>query len=336
MVYFIRSGPETVFIRFKNGFKTAEELFLKWGFFCGSDPEEAFSLGAESCSIVIAVAENTCTHDEEIRFYLSENSLGMFFCMMLSAEAGHEAAECQSEPDCLFMRLIGNIDEGINKIKEDWGGILINKSPFFRRKLPEKSTVIYFTQNQLNKSIPNHAIHPTALLIRNYSKWELFSALQTRQTEYLGDSMGTPDWKSMKIRIGDKEKRFGIHRKRVLAAINGLQAGLVLEEGWDREYTLIGKVVDVYVLKLYTPLGEEEVKGFLTGLEYDEFGKRIADIDLFFNDKKISWKNRRNGDDVNEAEFGLQRRENILRSLDRHSVSRMNKLNEELKISAAE
>ena len=42
--------------------------------------------------------------------------------------------------------------------------------------------------------------------------------------------MGTPDWNSVEIRIGDKEGRFSTHRKRIWTAVQGLQIGTILEE----------------------------------------------------------------------------------------------------------
>lgn len=47
--------------------------------------------------------------------------------------------------------------------------------------------------------------------------------------------------------------------------------------------------VDVYRVRLMTFLDVAEIKRYLVGLEYLEDGMRIADHDLYFNRKKISW-----------------------------------------------
>ena len=335
MVYFVRSGPEVVVIKFKDKPEAAEETLLKWSFFCGDDPEEAFSLARESFSIVITIAEEAESHSKGIKTYLSENSIAALFCMMLNSGAINEIAWCYVEPGCMIMRLKGNIDNGIRRIRDDFEAEFIDKSPFFRRTLPEDHTIIYFTQDPLNKNIPYKDIYSTALLIKGRTKSELLSALQVREMEYLGDSMGTPDWKSMEIQIGDKDGRFDIHRRRVRTAVEGLQAGMILEEGWSREYTLMGKVVDVYVLKLHTPLSEDEIKGLLCGLEYDETGERVADIDLFIDGKKISWQGKWHNDAVSKIKFALSKREESLNSMDRFSLGCMRELDDELKAASA-
>ncbi len=332
MVYFVRSGPETLVLKLKGDFRRTEEVLLEWGIYFGEDPEEAFSVAGEYCRIVIVLIKEKDDTYEKIRVYLSDCSHVRLFCLMLNAGVADHVVGSWTEPGYLMMRLIGNIDNGIKKIREDFGGELVNKCPFFRRTLPEDSTVIYFTQKPLNNRIALEDIHQKALLVTDHSTENLLSTLRMRQTEYLGDSMGTPDWNSMEIQIGDKEGRFNIHRKRIWTAVQGLQIGTILEEGWRREYTLMGKVVDVYVLKLFTPLDEETVKGFLSGLEYDEYGERVADLDLFFKGQKISWKERGKNGGLTKIQIGLNARKKMQNSLDRYSLAKMLKLDDELKM----
>ncbi|MDO9543593.1 MAG: hypothetical protein Q7J00_00255 [Synergistaceae bacterium] len=52
----------------------------------------------------------------------------------------------------------------------------------------------------------------------------------------------------------------------------------------------MGKMVDVYVLKLFAPLDEGSIKGSLSELEYDDAERCAADLGLF-RGKKINFGN---------------------------------------------
>ncbi|NCB72971.1 MAG: hypothetical protein EOM45_14460, partial [Clostridia bacterium] len=266
MIFFVRSGPETIVFTFTGNFDKAEKILLGWGEYAGSDIEEAFSLSGEFSRIVIARIIKGPGQKEEVRVYISETCIQRLLCTMLNAGLGEGIAESRMQPGYILMRLLGDIEKGIERIKEDFGGDYVPNDPYFTEPLPEDSSVIYFTSEPLNHRIPHSKMHDRALYVTEHSKEKLLATLRMRQNEYLGDSMGTPDWNNMEIRIGDKEGRFSTHRKRIWTAVQGLQIGTILEEGWEKEYTLMGRVAEVYLLKLFTPLDEESVKGFLSGL----------------------------------------------------------------------
>ena len=333
MIFFVRSGPETIVFTFTKNFDNAEQILLCWGEYTGSDVDEAFSISGEFSRIVVARVKSEAVGKEELRVYISETSIQRLLCMMLNARLGDGITESRMQPGYILMRLLGNIEKGIEKIKQDFGGELISNDPYFSESLPEDSSVIYFTAEPLNHQIPHSRMYSEALYVAEHSKEKLIATLRMRQNEYLGDSMGTPDWNSMEIRIGDKEGRFRTHRKRIWTAVQGLQIGTILEEGWKREYTLMGRIADVYLLKLFTPLDEESVKGFLSGLEYDDSGERIADLDLYFKERKVSWKERGREGGLSKAELGMAARKSMLEKLDKYSLLKMNRLDEQLKSS---
>lgn len=333
MIFFVRGGPETIVFTFTKDFDRAEQILLSWGGYAGSNIEDAFSYSGEFNRIVVARVKRKAEGKEEVRVYISETCIQRLLCTMLKARLGDGITESRMQPGYILMRLLGDIEKGIEKIRDDFGGELISNDPYFSEPLPEDSSVIYFTDEPLNHQIPHSHVYSKALYVTEHTKEKLIATLRMRQNEYLGDSMGTPDWNSMDIQIGDKEGRFSVHRKRIWTAVQGLQIGTILEEGWKREYTLIGKMVNVYVLKLFTPLDEESIKGFLSGLEYDDSGERLADLDLFFRGRKISWKDRGKEGGLSKAELGMAARNSMLKKLDKYSLSKMHRLDEELKSS---
>ena len=330
MINLVRSGPETMVFTFTKDFDKAEQILLSWGEYTGNDIEEAFSISGEFSRIVVARIQSETGNEEEVRVYISETCLQRLLCKMLNAKLGDGIMESRMQPGYILMRLLGDIEKGIEKIKQDFDGEFISNDPYFTEPFPEDSSLIYFTDEPLNHRLQHSSIYDKALYVREHPKEKLLAALRMRQNEYLGDSLGTPDWNRMEIQIGDTERRFSLHRKRIWTAVQGLQLGTIVEEGWRREYTLIKKMVDVYVLKLYTPFDGESIKGFLSGLEYDEAGERVADLDLFFKGKKISWKDRGKEGGLTKAELGIAARKRMLKNLDKYSLSKMHKLDKEL------
>lgn len=330
MIYLVRSGPEKLVIAFGKGFEEAERTILKWGAYAGDDPEAVSPFAGEYVRVLFAIVPDAETGEERIRVYTSDKSLVTLFCMLLNGDACSSVLRCWREPGYVMMRLVGDIQAAVEKIKNDLDAEYIAKTPFFRRTLPEDSTVVYFTANPLNKIVSNEDTYDKALLVRGHSKEHIMSILRLRGNEYLGDAMGTPDWNNMQIQIGDKEGRFATHRKRIHTAVQGLQIGMVVEEGWQREYTLMGKVAKVYAMRLLTPLHAEEVKEFLSGLEYDEAGERVADLDLFSGGEKISWKDKILKEGLSKKSVGLRARKRMLANLDAYSRAQMLSLDAEL------
>ena len=197
MIFFVRSGPETIVFTFTGNFDKAEKILLGWGEYAGSDIEEAFSLSGEFSRIVIARIIKGPGQKEEVRVYISETCIQRLLCTMLNAGLGEGIAESRMQPGYILMRLLGDIEKGIERIKEDFGGDYVPNDPYFTEPLPEDSSVIYFTSEPLNHRIPHSKMHDRALYVTEHSKEKLLATLRMRQNEYLGDSMGTPDWNMM-------------------------------------------------------------------------------------------------------------------------------------------
>jgi hypothetical protein len=335
MLDLVRSGPQVLSLVFDCDFKRAEEILLKWGEQSDVSPERAF--WAADAHVRIAIV-NSAAHGYgrgETRVYQSGSSFERLLCMLLSERDGARTVACKPWPGCIFFRLIGDINSGIGRIKEDFNGSFADKGLMFSGSVDENSTVVYFTDKPLNCGVPDQFVQDTALVI-DVPKDRLITLLRLRQCEYLGDARGTPDWNCMEVQIGDIRRCFSVHRKRVWEAVQGLAVGLVLEEYWRRERTLMRRETDVYVLKLFTPFDPESIKKILCALEYDDSGERIADIDLFFNGEKIKWDALRKDDTyVSRKELGVSVRLKMLGALDPYSRKRMRKLDEELNMAAS-
>ena len=110
MIFFVRSGPETIVFTFAKNFDKAELILLSWGEYAGSDIEEAFSLSGEFSRIVVARIKNESGEKEELRVYISETSIQRLLCMMLKARLGDGITESRMQPGYILMRLLGDIE----------------------------------------------------------------------------------------------------------------------------------------------------------------------------------------------------------------------------------
>jgi len=334
MLDLVRSGPNVLSLVFDGDFKRAEEILLKWGEQSDVSPKCAFWAADAHVCIVMTNTAASGHGLGETRVFKSGSSLERLLCMLLSERDGAWTVACKPWPGCILFRLIGDINSGIGRIKEDFNGSFADKGLIFSGSVDENSTVVYFTDKPLNCGVPDEFVQDTALVI-DVPKDRLITLLRLRQCEYLGDARGTPDWNCMEVQIGDIRRCFSVHRKRVWEAVQGLAVGLVLEEHWRRERTFMHREADVYVLKLFTPFGAESIKKVLCALEYDDSGKRVADIDLFFNGEKIKWNVLCKGAAYpSRKELGMSARLKILGSLDPYSRKRMQGLDEDLKTAA--
>ncbi len=95
-------------------------------------------------------------------------------------------------------------------------------------------------------------------------------------------------WNELEIRIYDSWGRYLDHYERLRAVLESLEAGMILGEGWGKDYAHILMAVKIYRLRLFTFLPAQTIKEILMGLEYGADGSRLVDFDLFSGKEKIS------------------------------------------------
>lgn len=122
-------------------------------------------------------------------------------------------------------------------------------------------------------------------------------------------------WRALEIRIYDIYNRYDIHRRRLINVLEDLDIGLIVGEGWSRDYVRVLMALDVYSIKVYTFLEPQELKKRLVGLEWDNFGNRLADYDLFEGRKKVSWGQTRGDRKESREVFSARCRDELLAQL---------------------
>ena len=127
---------------------------------------------------------------------------------------------------------------------------------------------------------------------------EVLSYLKIHAPRYLAKAYPFDAWHIVEVRIFDEKEKYSAQYRRFLQAIQSLDLGYIISEYWDREVERFSLPVGAYRLRLLTFMEPLELKIMLMALEYSLDGPRIVDLDLFYHQKKISWR-----DVINTKEY---------------------------------
>ncbi len=325
MISLARTGPESLVMTADAKVQEIRHKLNVWGTLTNMDAEMALrTYGTARRLIFFTAKEDNVTKKET---YVSENQLEMLLITLISSRISDGLSDISMLPGFIMMRLMGDTERGIEAIRRDIGGEIIDRDPMFRPDIPGTSSIIYFTERSLAKAIDAENIHTKALLVHTRSKGALVQYLSLHGMEYLGDSLGTPDWTDAEIKICDSDGFFNLHRERLLTVVRGMQVGMVLEEKWEREQALTKRTIPVYMMKLYSPLRLQDIKKLTMGLEYNAEGSRFVDFDLYCGDRKISafTELERNPGETRNR-IGMKNRNEIMKNLDMDSISELLRL----------
>ncbi len=210
-------------------------------------------------------------------------------------------ASCRLEsvrllPRILFFRIFGDKDRVVEQMEKDLavGGIpgtTVRKERL--RSLLGSSAkneiAVCFTYAPLNGPIAVADILDDVLLVDRTAYHDLYTFLRSRGLWYFSEGLENRSWNEMEIRIYDSWGFFMEHAERLRTVLGSLEIGMILGEGWGKDFAHILMPVRVYRLRLFTFLSTLLVKEMLVGLEYAEDGSRLADFDLYSGRDKISW-----------------------------------------------
>lgn len=330
MISLIRTGPQSIALHISSYVSEIRHKLAAWGVLVAIDPEGALRRYGPARRLVFLTA-----HDEEGRTfketYVSENPLELFLITLINSGLSGGVEDVTMMPGYLMMRLMGDIDRGIEAMRRDMGGEIIDRDPVFRPDLPGTSSIIYFTTKSLARTISIDDIHKRCLLIHSRSMGAIVQYLSVRGIEYLGDAMGTPDWNDVEIKICDSDGFFDLQRQRLHVVVQGMQVGVILEEKWEKEQALTRRAIPVYMMKLYTPFDIQSIKKLAMGLEYDAHGNRFVDFDVYHNDRKVSaFTELEKNPGMTRNDIGIANRNDILKNLDIDSINELMRIETEI------
>lgn len=236
-------------------------------------------------------------------------------------------------PRTLLFRLSGDRRAVMDQIARDFDG-----RPGRLRQLLRWSgrhrVALCFTEKNLNRPVSLADLHPEVLYFETpYER--LFQRLRGRAMAYFNEAAGGRAWQNLEIRVYDSWERYLLQAKRLRLVLEDLDLGLILGEGWGKDYAHILMAVPVYRFHLATFAAPERVKEILMGLEYDRRGERLVDLDLFREKSKISWQDRARKEE-DRAATGKRLREALRAELLPETVAALDDLEEELDRTGAD
>lgn len=323
MLSIARSGPESLILHATEKVAEITAILEQWGSHVDMDAERALSLYGANRRIVFFVSPYE-SEEENVTTYVSENLLVLLLTTLVNERLISGVEHIKLLPGFIMMRLLGDIERGIQAVQDDLGGELIDRDPLYHNDIPGTSSIIYFTKNSLVKFVPIDDMYKKALLIHDRSKGAILQFLTMRGTEYLSDSLGTPDWNDIEIKIYDANGLYDLHRERLWVALQGLQAGLALEERWGKDQAFALMSVPVYRVRILTPMGVKDIKRIAMGLEYNNKGQRFADFDVFHKDRKVSaYTELEDHPGFSRNAIGIIYRNEIVKNLDSDSRNKL-------------
>lgn len=336
MLSLSRSGPEGLILHATEKVAEIRDALERWGSFVDMDPERALSIYGANRRVVFFISPYEA-EEETSMTYVSENLHVLLLMTLVNERLISGVESIKMLPGFIMMRLIGDIGRGMEAIRRDLGGEIIERDPLYHNDIPGTSSIIYFTDKSLVKFVPRDDMYEKALVVHDRSKGAIIQFLTMRGTEYLSDSLGTPDWNDMEIKIYDANGWYDLHRERLWVTLQGLQAGLALEERWGKDQAFILMSVPVYRVRILTPIGIRDIKRIAMGLEYNGRGNRFADFDVFHNDRKISAYQELEGHPgLSRNAVGMIYRNDIIKNLDSDSRNKLLNLEDCIRVRTNE
>lgn len=191
-------------------------------------------------------------------------------------------------PRFIIFRTFGDVNKIIYSILKDYDG-KISDMIETAYNLDLSCSLIGFTDKPLNRNLGLNDFYEKCLQI-DYNTKSLYRNLKMNALRYLNEGLANKNWYEMEIRIYDIYNAYPFHYRRLMHIIEHLELGIVLGESWTKDYPFVLMPIGVYSLKFFTFFEPSYIKGIMMGLEHDDEGVRLCDLDVYYNRKKLSWR----------------------------------------------
>jgi len=223
----------------------------------------------------------------EPRVFLADCGPGEILAFLLNARLAEGVARARLLPRTIIFRVSGEYGAMLEQMARDYGA-RVGKIPSFLKWRDNGRTAVFFTASSLNRPIAMKDLFPDVLFVKMpYEK--LLRSLRSRAMTYFNEARGHADWRNLEIRLYDSWERYDLQVRRLRMILEEMEVGLLLGEGWGKDYAHVLMPVPVYRFHLATFLEPEKIKEILMGLEYGLSEERLVDLDLYEGKKKNSW-----------------------------------------------
>ena len=209
-------------------------------------------------------------------------------CKIINEKTYNLIKKVKMAPRFIIFRTFGDINKIIYSILKDYDGKLsgIVETAY---NLDLNCSVIAFTDKPLNRNLELDDFYEKCLQI-DYNAKSLYRNLKMNALRYLNEGLANKNWYEIEIRIYDIYNAYHFHYRRLMHVIEHLELGIVLGESWSKDYPFVLMSVGVYSLRFFTFYEPSYIKSILMGLEHTNDDIRLCDIDVYYNRKKLSWR----------------------------------------------
>ena len=281
--------------------------------------DEAIRLSNEFETVIFVTSLSDSTVPPE-RGFMIQRDAKVVLSEIVNKNLPIEKVEAEST--IILLHIPEKVEEALQLLAEKFDGEVMNQMKAL--ELGEAGdTVISVTRKKLNSSIGPEDIEGS-VLVRQYFL-DVYRELLVDLPVILFKLL--PEWNELTIKIYDTEKRYEENIARLMMVIEDLDLGFIVGEGWDWDYPRPFMRVPVYKLKLLTWEKPERVKFLLKGLEYSGY-KRLCDIDVFVEGKKIDWVKLGKYD--SKFELAKAAREELEKQLSEDVLEKLKEMEEKL------
>ncbi len=285
---FLRLGTRILFVRSTNPKVTNDRLVENFGYENVSLIDGQNDSDEHTTLIFITKTGLNVTDPDDAEFILLAKASGTYVLSdIINQKTYTEIDQIDLGPRMIVFRVPGNENEFAEILRRDFNGQRVTWKDGVRMGEKE-DTIISLTKERLHQTIKTEDFYFDHVLV-NQDQKECFARLGREALFYITHGLKESSWYEYKISLYDAYENYEQHYQRLVQVFSGLEMGLLLGEGWTKDYAHIIMSIMVYQIRLFSLAPPEEIKKILIGLEYDAHGNRLADFDLYHKNKKVSW-----------------------------------------------
>ncbi|MPL95957.1 hypothetical protein SDC9_42131 [bioreactor metagenome] len=283
MLSIVRGGPRLLLL---SGNEDAMKSLVSSRFTCTEHTlEGAFDSAGEGQSVLLFRGGQWGSGR---RFLMAAAAADEILALFLNSGAEARPVSVRIMPRLLFFRVFGEKERVIGQIARDYSAER-GRLRSVLRVSKKGSIAVCFTAKPLNRPLSLADMMDEVLHVEGVSFETLLNSLRSRALWYFSEGLENRQWNELEIRIYDSWGRYLDHYERLRIVLESLEAGMILGEGWGKDFAHILMAVKIYRLRLFTFLPPSTIKEILIGLEYGADGSRLVDFDLYSGKEKISW-----------------------------------------------
>lgn len=329
---FLRMGTRIIFLRSANPKTTFNQLTDKLRYKSVTFEQGQSDSDEHSTLIFITSIGPEITDPDDAEYILLANETGTtVLADIINLKACAEIDKVDMGPRIVVFRVPGNENEFADMLSKNYEGKRVSWKDGVR--LGEKEqTLISLTTQRLHQAIKSEDFFSDHILVDQNQK-ECFARLGREALFYLNHNLKDSSWYEYRISLYDAYDNYEKHYQRLVQVFSGLETGLVIGEGWIKDYAHIVMSIMVYQIKLFSFSTPAEIKKILIGLEYDDTGHRLADLDLYNKNRKVSWTEVQKGVKEKRAkkDEGIYLRSELMKRLPEKEKERILKLENEIR-----